>query len=310
MEKVYNNILETIGHTPLVRLEKVEQKYGLASKLYAKLESFNPSHSVKVRPAYYMIKALYDEGKMDHETTIIEPTSGNTGIGLAMVGAYFGNPCILVMPDTLSKERINQMKLYGAKIVLTKGENGIFGSMQEAKRLQETTKNAIIPGQFTNPNNPLSHYETTGPEIDEALQGDIDMIFSGVGTGGSISGLARYFKEREFDIKIIAVEPKNSSVLSGNQPGKHKIQGIGAGFVPDILDLALLDKVITVKDEDAYHFTKELPRLEGISAGISSGAVLSAAVHYLKDNHITNKNIVMIFPDSAEKYFSLDVFES
>lgn len=307
--KAYNNILEAIGHTPMVRLEKVEAAYQLESRLYAKLESFNPSGSVKTRPALYMIKGLYDEKKIDKDTVIIEATSGNTGIGLAMVAAYFGNPCTLVMPDTLSKERIDYMRLYGASIVLTPGDKGIKGAIDKAKALNEEIKNSVIPSQFTNHLNPLSHYETTGPEIDKALDGKVDMIFAGVGTGGTVSGLARYFKEKAFDIQILAIEPKGSSVLSGNPPGKHKIQGIGAGFIPEILDLALVDTVLQVKDEDAWQMTKELPRLEAVDIGISSGAVLSAAIDYLQTHNIKHKNVVLIFPDGADKYYSTGVFE-
>ena len=307
--KVYENILETIGQTPLVRLHKVEEACNLKSRLYAKLESFNPTNSVKTRPAYYMIKGLYEQGLMNKDTVIIEATSGNTGIGLAMVAAYYGNPCKLFMPDTLSKERIDFMKQYGAEIILTDGALGIKGTIDKAVETNKAIKNSVIPSQFTNHLNPLSHYETTGPEIDEALEGKVDYVFSGVGTGGTISGLARYFKEKEFDIKMIAVEPASSSVLSGNLPGKHKIQGIGAGFIPEVLDLALVDEVVMVKDEEAYALTKMLPRLEGISIGISSGAVLAATLDYLKNHQIEDKDIVMIFPDSGEKYFSTGVFE-
>ncbi|MBN2877534.1 MAG: cysteine synthase family protein, partial [Bacilli bacterium] len=270
---------------------------------------FNPSGSVKTRPAWYMLKNLYKEGLMDNETLVIEATSGNTGIGLAMVAAYLGNPCTLIMPDTLSKERIDYMKLYGAKIILTDGALGINGSIQKALELNKEVKNSVIPSQFANQNNPLAHYLTTGPEIDEAMAGKVDYVFSGVGTGGTISGLARYFKEKEFDIKMIAIEPKTSSVLSGNAPGKHKIQGIGAGFIPEILDVALIDEILQVEDEDAFTMTRLLPKLEGISIGISSGAVLSATIQYLKEHQIESKNVVMIFPDSAEKYFSTGVFD-
>lgn len=307
--RAYDNILETIGNTPLVRLRKVEEKYGLEVSLYAKLESFNPSNSVKTRPAYYMIKNLYQQQRMDSKTTVIEATSGNTGIGLAMVCAYYGNPCVLIMPDTLSKERIDYMKLYGAKIILTDGSTGIKGSLQKANELHEEIQNSVIPSQFANQNNPLAHYETTGPEIDASLEGKVDYIFAGVGTGGTISGLGRYFKEKEMDIRIIAVEPKTSSVLSGNPPGKHKIQGIGAGFIPEILAIPLIDEILQVEDECAIQFTRELPKLEGISIGISSGAVLSATIDYLKTRQLKHCNVVMVFPDSAEKYFSTGVFD-
>ncbi len=307
--KIYNNILETIGNTPLVKLKKVEEKYKLNSNLYAKLESFNPTSSVKARPAYYMIKGLYSKNKINKSSLIIEATSGNTGIALAMVSAYFGNPCLLVMPDTMSKERIALMKLYGAEIVLTEGKSGMKGAIIKAEELQKRNPNSILVGQFSNINNSLSHYETTAYEIDKAMNGLVDYIFVGVGTGGTISGLARYFKEKDFLIKIIAIEPEKSSVLSGNPPKKHKLEGIGAGFIPEILDLALIDEVIQAKEEDAFKYTKELPKLEGISIGISSGAVLSSTIDYIKKHQLKDKNIVMIFPDSASKYFSTGIFE-
>ncbi len=307
--KVYNSILETIGNTPLVRLHKIEQKYQLKSRLYAKLESFNPSNSVKTRPAYYMFKDLQTRNLMDKSTTIVESTSGNTGIGLAMVSAYFGNPCVLVMPDSLSKERIDIMKLYGATIILTPGALGIKGSNQKAIDLNAEIENSVIPSQFTNPANPLSHYETTAPEIAKALYDQIDYLMVGVGTGGTITGLNRYFKEHYIKAKIIAIEPKDSAVISGREPGKHTIQGIGAGFIPEILNPDIIDEVLTVKNEDANEMTKFLPAYEGISIGISSGAVLSAAIKYCIKHNLDDKNIVMIFPDSAEKYISTGVFD-
>jgi len=307
--KIYNNILETIGNTPLVRLQKVEKKYNLNVKLYAKLESFNPTNSVKARPAYNMIKKLYQEDKINESSLIIEATSGNTGIALAMVCAYFGNPCLLVMPDTMSNERINLMKLYGAKIVLTEGKSGMKGSISKAIELRKNINNSYIVGQFDNINNPLSHYETTAYEIYKTMDGLVDYIFVGVGTGGTITGLARYFKEKDFFIKIIAIEPKKSSVLSGNSPHKHKIEGIGAGFIPEILDLALIDEIKQAKEDETFKYTKELPRIEGISIGISSGAVLSCAIEYINEHQLKDKNIIMIFPDSASKYFSTGIFE-
>lgn len=307
--KVYNNILETIGNTPLVRLEKVERKYNLKSKLYAKLESFNPSFSVKTRPAFFMFKDLKEKNIINNDTTIIESTSGNTGIALAMISAYYGNKCILVMPDTLSKERIDYMKLYGAEIILTPGNIGIKGATLKAKELNESIENSVIPSQFTNLSNPRSHYETTAREISSALNGKVDYIFSGIGTGGTITGLATYFKETEANTKIIGIEPYHSSVISGFEKGKHKIQGIGAGFIPDILDVSLIDEILRAKDEDSINHTIALPKLEGISIGISSGAVLSEAINYTIENNLINKNIVLIFPDSAEKYFSTGIFK-
>ena len=307
--KVYDNILKTIGNTPLVRLRKIEKEYNIKSKLYAKLESFNPSFSVKTRPAYYMFFDLTMKNLINKDTVIIESTSGNTGIALAMISAYYGNKCILVMPDSLSKERISYMKLYGAEIILTPGKLGIKGSSKKALELHEEIENSVIPSQFDNPENPESHYQTTAKEIVQALNGEIDYFFSGIGTGGTITGNSKYFKDYGLKTKVIGVEPFNSSVLSGFDPGKHKVQGIGAGFVPDNLDLDFVDEIVRVKDEDAIRLTKHVPKIEGISIGISSGAVLSSAIDYIIENKIENKNIVMIFPDSAEKYFSTGIFD-
>lgn len=306
---LHQNILETIGETPLVRLQKIENAYDVKNELYAKLESFNPSGSVKTRPAYYMLKELRETGCLSKDTTIIEATSGNTGIGLAMVAAYMGNPCILVMPDTLSKERIDTMRLYGAKIILTPGSEGIKGSQKKAEALRRELINAVIPSQFANQENPKAHTETTGPEIVSDMDRDLDYLFVGVGTGGTITGIGRYLKQQGLSTKIIAIEPKTSSVLSGFDPGKHKIQGIGAGFIPEILDEELIDDIVRVSDEDAWRMTKEIPKLEAISAGISSGAALFAAIDYLKKHQVEGKRIVVIFPDAAEKYFSTGVFD-
>lgn len=307
--RVYKNILDTIGRTPLVRLEKIEKEYNLNTRLYAKLESFNPSFSVKVRPAYYMFYDLIMRGLIDSKTVIIESTSGNTGIALAMISAYYGNKCILVMPDSLSKERISYMKLYGAEIILTPGKLGMNGANQKAMDLNKELDNSVIPSQFSNPENPESHYQTTAKEIIQALDTKIDYFFSGIGTGGTISGISKYFKDYELNTKIIGVEPYNSSVINGEPAGKHKIQGIGAGFIPKNLDLSLVDEVLRVKDRDAIRLTKLVPKLEGISIGISSGAVLSKTIDYIIDNKIEDKNVVMIFPDSAEKYFSTGIFD-
>lgn len=307
--KVYNNILETIGNTPLVRLEKIEKQYNLKSKLYAKLESFNPSFSVKTRPAYYMFKDLIDREIINDKTTIIESTSGNTGIALAMISAYFGNRCILIMPDTLSKERIDYMRMYGAEIILSDGAMGMNGAYQKAVELNNKIQNSVIPSQFTNLSNPKSHYETTAKEIIKALDSDIDYFFSGIGTGGTITGVGSYLKDKGFKTKVIGIEPFASSVLHGEAPGKHRIQGIGAGFIPEILDVNVIDEVLRVKDDEAIEFTRLLPKLEGISIGISSGAVLAKAIDYLKTNEITDKTAVVIFPDSGEKYFSTNIFD-
>ena len=307
--KLYDNILETIGNTPLVRLHKVEEKYNLNVSIYAKLESFNPSLSVKTRPALSMFQDLINKNIINPKTTIIESTSGNTGIALAMVSAYYGNKCILVMPDSLSKERRDYMRLYGAELVLTPGSEGIKASNKKALELQEQIINSVIPSQFKNPANPKSHYQTTIKEILYSLDDNLDYIFSGIGTGGTITGIGKYLKDNKYDTKVIGVEPYNSSVISGFKPGKHKIQGIGPGFIPEVLDVSLLNEVLRAHDEEAVEFTKLLPKLEGISIGISSGAVLAKAIQYIKDNNIENKVIVLIFPDSAEKYFSTGIFD-
>lgn len=305
----YSSILETMGKTPLVRLHKIEEKYGLKTRLYAKLEAFNPTNSVKMRPAYFMMRELYARKIINHESTIIEATSGNTGIALAMIGTYYGNKVILCMPDTLSKERIDQMKMYGAKIILTEGAKGINASKEKAVELNNKIENSAIPSQFTNEQNPESHYETTGPEIELALEGKVDYVFAGIGTGGTITGLGMYFKQKDDTIKIIGVEPVNSPIITKGKAGKHKIQGIGAGFIPEILNLNFVDEVITVSDEAAYQMTKSLPIIEGISAGISAGAAMVATLDYVNKNKLEDKNVVVIFPDSGEKYFSTGVFE-
>jgi cysteine synthase A len=305
---LYNNILETIGNTPLVRLEKIEKKFNIKSNIYAKLESFNPANNVKTRPAFYMIKDLYERKVIDSSYKLIESTSGNTGIGIAMIGAFYGNEVIITMPDSVSKERIDVLKHYGAKVVLTPGELGINGSNDLAKELLKKEEKAIQPSQFSNEKNPLSHYQTTARELERDLE-NIDYIFATVGTGGTVTGIGKYFKEKGLETKIIAIEPANSPVLSKGIKGPHKIQGIGPGFIPEIFNYNFIDEIITVGDEEAYELTKLIPKIEGISAGISSGACLKAAINYLSEHKIINKNIVVIFPDSGEKYFSTNVFE-
>lgn len=304
---LYNNILETIGNTPLVRLSKVEELYKIQNRLFAKLESFNPANNVKMRPAYYMIKDLYERRIIDNSYKLIEASSGNTGIGISMVGAYFGNEVIIAMPDSVSKERIDVMKHYGAKVILTPGDKGIKGSEEMVKELLIKAEKAVQPSQFSNKSNPLSHYETTAVELEKDLE-VIDYIFATVGTGGTITGLGRYFKEKNTNIKIIGIEPLGSPVITKGTPGKHKIQGIGPGFIPEILNLNFVDEMLTISDEDAIEMTREIPKIEGISAGISSGACLKATIDYLQKHNILNKNIVLIFPDSGEKYFSTNIF--
>jgi cysteine synthase A len=306
---LFNNILETIGKTPLVRLKKIEEKYNLNNEIYAKLESFNPTNNVKVRPAFYMIRKLYEQGRIKTSSTIVEASSGNTGIGLAMVGAFYDNPVIIVMPESVSKERVDVLKQYGARVILTDKTLGIKGSETKVNELLEMNKDYVQPSQFTNLNNPLSHYQTTAIEIEDDLKSLPDYVFSGIGTGGTITGIGRYFKEKNSQIKILGIEPEGSAVITKGISGPHKIQGIGAGFIPDILDLDVIDEVLRVDEDLAYEFTRLLPRVEGISAGISSGAALAATIDYLKKNRIVNKRIVIIFPDSGEKYFSTGVFD-
>ena len=304
---LYNNILETIGNTPLVRLGKVEKEFDLPVNIYAKLESFNPGNNVKTRPAYYMVKEMYDKKLIDKSYKLIEASSGNTGIGIAIVGAYFGNEVIIVMPETVSKERIQVLEHYGAKVILTDGAKGMTGSNNFVTEMLGKTEKAVQPSQFSNHANPLSHYETTAEELKNDLE-TIDYIFITIGTGGTITGLGRFFKEKGYSTKIIGIEPLGSPVLTGGVAGKHKIQGTGPGFVPEILNVNFLDEIITVSDDDAYKMTKLIPRLEGISTGISSGACLTAAIDYLKEHDVKSGNIVVIFPDSGEKYFSTGVF--
>ncbi len=306
---LYNNILETIGKTPLVRLSKIEKVYNLDVKLFAKLESFNPGNNVKTRPAFYMIKNMYEQKIMDKDSKIVEASSGNTGIGLALVGAYYGNEVIIVMPENVSKERIDVLRHYGATVLLTDKEEGILGSEAKVKEMLANDKKAVQPSQFKNINNPLSHYEMTAREIDVDLSGKIDYIFITIGTGGTVSGIGKYFKEHGRKTKIIGIEPESAPVISKGVNGNHKIQGIGPGFVPEILDLQVVDEIITISDEAAWEMTKLIPRIEGISAGISSGAALASALKYLNDQQLKQKNIVIIFPDSGEKYFSTTVFD-
>jgi cysteine synthase A len=305
---IYKNILETIGNTPLVRLARIEQDFQVNNAIYAKLESFNPGNNVKTRPAYYMIKDLYERHIINENSVLVEGSSGNTGIGIAMVGAFYGNKVIIVMPETVSKERIQVLNLYGAEVILTPGDKGMTGANNLVKSMLEENPNYIQPSQFTNKMNPLSHYETTAEELINDLP-EIDYIFATIGTGGTVTGIGKYFKEKGFSTKIIGIEPAGSPVITKGTPGKHKIQGAGPGFIPEILNLNFVDEVITVTDNSAYEMTKLIPRKEGISAGISSGACLFAAIDYLRKNNITSKKVVVIFPDSGEKYFSTGVFD-
>ena len=307
--KVYESVLDLIGNTPIVRLKKIEQALGIKAKLYAKLESENPGGSAKDRPAYRMIKSALEKGELKEGSTIIEPTSGNTGIGLSMIGAYLGLKVIIVMPSNMSIERIRLMQIYGAEVVLTEASLGMQGAINKANELNEQIKDSIILGQFVNMANPLAHYETTGPEIYDALEGNIDYFVSAIGTGGTITGVGTDLKEKNKAIKIIGVEPEASPMLTEGKKGPHLIQGIGAGFIPDILNRTIIDEVLLAKNEEAFMYSKMLAKDEGILVGISSGAALSGALKLAKRDNMEDKNIVVVLPDTGERYISTKLFE-
>lgn len=306
--KVYKSILETIGNTPLVELSSFKKEHNLLGNIFAKVEYFNPSGSVKDRIAYEMIKDALEKGIINQETVLIEPTSGNTGIGLAMVAASLGLKLILTMPETMSIERRRVLSAYGAEVVLTEGSKGMSGSITKANELHKEIKNSFIPSQFENEVNPKTHYKTTGPEIYRDLDGKIDVFVAGVGTGGTLSGTAKYLKEKNPNIKIVAVEPASSPVISSGHAGPHKIQGIGAGFIPNTLDTSIIDEVIRVSNEDSYKFAKDLVKVEGIFVGISAGAALCAATELALREEYKGKNIVVILPDNGFRYISVDGF--
>ena len=307
--KVYNKIIDTIGHTPLVQLTNLEKKHNLKAKVVAKVESFNPGGSVKDRIAKAMIEKAEKEGLLNKDSVIIEPTSGNTGIGLCMVGASKGLRVIIVMPDTMSVERRNLMKAYGAELVLTEGAKGMKGAIAKAEELAKEIPNSFIPSQFTNMANPNIHYLTTGPEIYEDLEGNLDFFVAGVGTGGTLSGTGKYLKEQKPSIKVVAVEPETSPVLSKGTPGPHKIQGIGAGFVPATLDTSVYDEVITISNEEAFEMGRESARVEGLLVGISSGAAMKAAIKIAQREENAGKTIVVLLPDTGERYLSTAMFQ-
>lgn len=306
--KVYNSILDGIGNTPLVKLNRISPD--LKATLYAKIESQNPGGSVKDRIGLSMIQEAEKQGKINKETTVIEPTSGNTGIGLALVSAVKGYKIILTMPESMSIERRRLLKAYGAELVLTPASEGIPGAIRKAEELVAKTPNSILLNQFQNPANPKIHRETTGPEIWKATDGKVDIVVAGVGTGGTITGIAEYIKPLKKAFQAIAVEPYNSPVLSGGQPGPHKIQGIGAGFKPDILKTELLDEIIRVKYEDAEKTARLLAKKEGILAGISSGAATYAALQVAKRPENQNKTVVVILPDTGERYLTTSLYET
>ena len=305
---IYKNVTELIGNTPVVELSKLEKQEGLKAQLLAKVEFFNPAGSVKDRIAKRMIEKAEEQGLLKEGATIIEPTSGNTGIGLASVCASKGYKAIFTMPETMSVERRNLLKAYGAKIVLTPGSQGMKGAIAKAKELQESTPNSLIPSQFTNLENPQAHYETTGPELWEQTDGKIDIFVAGVGTGGTISGTGKYLKEKNPNIKIVAVEPEGSPVLSQGKAGPHGIQGIGAGFVPDTLNTKIYDEIITVTNENAYNTGRAIAQKEGLLVGISSGASVYAAIQLAKRPENEGKRIVALMPDTVERYLSTPMF--
>lgn len=307
---IYGGVDELVGKTPLLNLKKYAKKHDLRAEILAKLEYFNPSGSVKDRVAKAMIEDAEAKGLLTHDSVIIEPTSGNTGIGLAAIGAAKGYKVILTMPETMSVERRNIIKAYGAEIVLTEGAKGMKGAIAKAEELAKTLPNAFIAGQFVNPANPRAHYLTTGPEIWNDTDGKVDILVAGVGTGGTLSGTGKYLKEKNQNIKVIAVEPETSPVLSKGVSGPHKIQGIGAGFIPDTLDTSVYDEIITVDNEVCFAAAKELGVTEGVLAGISSGAALWAATEVAKRAENAGKNIVVILPDGGDRYFSTPLFQS
>lgn len=308
MGKVYKSAFELIGNTPLLELSNIEKKFGLKARLLAKVEFLNPSGSVKDRVALAMIEDAEKRGVLTKDSVIIEPTSGNTGIGLAAVAAAKGYRIIIVMPETMSVERRKLMKAYGAELVLTDGAKGMTGAIEKAEELAKEIPESFIPGQFTNPANPKAHYETTGPEIYADTDGEVDILVAGVGTGGTLTGAAEYLKSVKPDVSAVAVEPESSAVLTGKSAGPHKIQGIGAGFVPDVLNLGICDEVIAVSDEDAFSAGAGIAKSEGLLVGISSGAALFAAISVGKREENEGKTIVVILPDTGDRYLSTAMF--
>ena len=306
--KVNKHIYETIGNTPLVELTNIEKMFNLKARIIAKVESFNPGGSVKDRIAFNMIKDAEEKGLINKDTVLIEPTSGNTGIGLCMMAASKGYRIIITMPETMSIERRNLMKAYGAELVLTEGAKGMKGAIEKANELNKEIPNSFIPSQFTNPSNPEMHYKTTGKEIYDDLDGKLDIFVAGVGTGGTISGTGKYLKEKNPNIKVVAVEPATSPVLSKGTPGPHKIQGIGAGFVPNTLDTSIYDEIITIENEEAFETGRLSARKEGLLVGISSGAAINAAIKLAQRDENAGKTIVVLLPDTGERYLSTAMF--
>ena len=309
MSKIYTSADQLIGKTPLLELTHIEKKYGLKAKVLAKLEYFNPAGSVKDRIARKMLDDAEAAGKLTPDSVIIEPTSGNTGIGLASVAAARGYRIIIVMPETMSVERRQLMKAYGAELVLTEGAKGMKGAIEKADELAKEIPNSFVPGQFVNPSNPKAHYETTGPEIFEDTDGEVDIFVAGVGTGGTVTGVGEYLKDKKPGVKIVAVEPETSAVLSTGVAGAHKIQGIGAGFVPDVLDTKVYDEIIPVSNEAAFETGKLIGKSEGVLVGISSGAAAYAAIELAKRPENEDKTIVVLLPDTGDRYLSTPLFQ-
>lgn len=309
MANIYQGTLGLIGNTPLVELTHIEKKYGLEARLLAKLEYFNPAGSVKDRIAKEMIEQAERDGKLREGSTIIEPTSGNTGIGLAAIAAAKGYRLIIVLPETMSVERRNIIKAYGAELVLSDGSKGMKGAIAKAEELHKEIPDSFIPEQFENPANPAAHRKTTGPEIWADTDGEVDAFVAGVGTGGTITGVGEFLKSKKADVKIVAVEPATSAVLSTGQAGAHKIQGIGAGFVPNTLNTEIYDEIIPVSNEDSFALGKEIAKEEGVLVGISSGAALYAAIEVAKRPEFKGKTVVALLPDSGDRYYSTDLFK-
>lgn len=309
MGKVYNNLTELIGNTPLVRVDKFKEKHNLKGNVIAKVEYFNPAGSVKDRIALAMLEEAEKQGLLNKDSIIVEPTSGNTGVGLAFAATVKGYKLILTMPDTMSVERRNLLKAYGAELVLTPGAEGMKGAIKKAEEIAAENNNSFIPQQFENKANPKIHKLTTAKEIWEDTEGQVDIFIAGVGTGGTITGVSEYLKEKNPNVKIIAVEPEASAVLSGEKPGPHKIQGIGAGFVPSILNTEVIDEIIRVTNEDAFKTTKEIAHLEGMLVGISSGAAIYAAKIVAEREENKDKNIVVLLPDTGSRYLSMGIFD-
>ena len=308
MAKIYTSVDQLVGKTPLLRLLNIEKKLGLKAKIFAKLEYFNPAGSVKDRVAKQMLDDAEREGKLNKDSVIIEPTSGNTGIGLASVAAARGYKVIIVMPETMSEERRKIMKAYGAELVLSDGKKGMTGAIEIAEELSRKYENSFIAGQFVNPSNPKAHLLTTGPEIWEDTDGEVDILVAGIGTGGTISGIGEYLKEKNPEIKVVGVEPKSSPVLTKGISGAHGIQGIGAGFVPKVLNTEIIDAVVTRSEEESYDAARLMGKTEGVLVGISSGAALSCAIEYASRSENADKNIVVVLPDGADRYLSTELF--